>query len=69
MQLFNCLCYLYKAHGKNYSYAWKAYNNKIKDNGSVGVFHETYQIEKGASEAIYVNMPQTGLSKATDIGL
>ncbi|ABY44154.1 DUF4188 domain-containing protein [Bacillus sp. TH22] len=54
------------AHGKNHSYAWKSYNNKIKDNGSVGVFHETYQIEKGASEAIYVNMPKTGLSRATE---
>ncbi|EOO18411.1 hypothetical protein IGA_02430 [Bacillus cereus HuA3-9] len=54
------------AHGENHSYAWKSYNNKIKDNGSVGVFHETYQIEKGASEAIYVNMPKTGLSRATE---
>lgn len=51
---------------KNHSNAWKSYNNKIKDNGSVDGFHETYQIEKGASGAIYVNMPKTGLSRATE---
>ena len=52
------------AHGKNHSIAWKSYNRKIKNNGSVGVFHETYKVEKGASEAIYVNMPKMGLSQA-----
>lgn len=54
------------AKGETHSSAWKAYNNKIKDNGSVGVFHETYKIEKGASEAIYNNMPKIGLSRATE---
>ncbi|MCY9547202.1 DUF4188 domain-containing protein [Lysinibacillus xylanilyticus] len=54
------------AHEKKHSYAWKAYNKKVKDNESVGVFHETYQIGKGSSEAIYVNMPKIGLSIATD---
>ena len=54
------------AHGKTHASAWKAYNQKIKDNGSVGVFHETYQIGKGASEAMYVNMPKSGLAIATE---
>lgn len=54
------------AHGKKHASAWKAYNQKIKDNGSVGVFHETYQIGKGASEAMYVNMPKSGLAIATE---
>ena len=52
------------AHGKNHALAWKSYNRKIKNNGSVGIFHETYKVEKGASEAIYVNMPKMGLSQA-----
>ena len=52
------------AHGNTHSMAWKAYNKKINNNGSVGVFHETYKIEKGASESIYNNMPKIGLSKA-----
>jgi hypothetical protein len=52
------------AHGKTHSIAWKEFNQKINKNGSVGIFHETYKIEKSASEAIYVNMPKFGLSKA-----
>lgn len=52
------------AHGKTHSVAWKSFNQKIKDDGSVGIYHETYIIEKGASEAIYNNMPKFGLSKA-----
>lgn len=52
------------AHGETHALAWKAYNKKINNNGSVGVFHETYKIEKGASEAIYNNMPNMGLAKA-----
>ena len=51
-------------HGNTLSMAWKAYNKKINNNGSVGVFHETYKIEKGASESIYNNMPKIELSKA-----
>jgi len=52
------------AHGKTHSVAWRSFNQKIKDDGSVGIYHETYIIEKGASEAIYNNMPKFGLSKA-----
>ena len=52
------------AQGKTHSVAWKNFNQKIKDDGSVGIYHETYIIEKGASEAIYNNMPKYGLSKA-----
>ncbi|MGE6488594.1 DUF4188 domain-containing protein [Paenisporosarcina sp. NPDC076898] len=53
------------AHGKTHAAAWKSFNQKIKDDGSVGIYHETYIIEKSASEAIYNNMPKFGLSKAT----
>jgi len=52
------------AHGKTHFVAWKAFNKKINNNGSVGIFHETYKIEKNASESIYSNMPKMGLSKA-----
>ena len=52
------------AHRNTHALAWKAYNKKINNNGSVGVFHETYKIDKGASESIYNNMPKIGLSKA-----
>jgi len=32
--------------------------------GSVGIWHETYQVARGAYENIYVNMPPFGLGKA-----
>ncbi len=44
--------------------AWRAFNQAIKDNGSVGIWHETYQVTRGNSEAIYGNMPRFGLAAA-----
>lgn len=52
------------AHQEKHVTAWKAFNQKIKDNGSVGVFHETYQIKQGSFEAVYNHMPTIGLAKA-----
>ena len=37
--------------------AWAAFNRAIGANGDVGIFHETYRIEPGAYENVYVNMP------------
>jgi hypothetical protein len=37
--------------------AWAAFNRAIGANGDVGIFHETYRIEPGAHENVYVNMP------------
>lgn len=36
----------------------------IGDDGSVGIWHETYSIQSGNYENIYVNMPDFGLGKA-----
>lgn len=44
--------------------AWHAFNKRVGTNGDVGIWHETYLIEPGASEAIYVNMPRYGLGRA-----
>jgi hypothetical protein len=44
--------------------AWAAYNRAVAGNGSVGVWHETYQVAAGSYESIYVNMPRWGLPKA-----
>lgn len=43
--------------------AWKAFNTKIKSNGDVGIWHETYKIRAGEYECVYNNMPQRGLGK------
>lgn len=44
--------------------AWMDFNRKVRKTGGVGVWHETYKIEAGASENIYANMPLWGLAKA-----
>lgn len=43
--------------------AWKAFNEKVKSNGDVGIWHETYKVNKGAFECVYNNMPPKGLGK------
>ena len=44
--------------------AWRAFNNAVGTNGSVGIWHETYVASPGTYENIYVNMPPFGLGKA-----
>lgn len=46
--------------------AWQRFNRTIGSDGSVGIFHETYIVERGNYEAIYSNMPPFGLAKATE---
>ena len=44
--------------------AWAAFNRSVGSDGSVGIWHETYRIEPGKSECVYVNMPRFGLAAA-----
>ncbi|MEC1414438.1 DUF4188 domain-containing protein [Bacillus safensis] len=44
--------------------AWKEFNPRARNNDAVGIYHETYQIQAGSYESIYVNMPSYGLSQA-----
>lgn len=44
--------------------AWKAFMKNVGNTGSVGVYHETYQVHKGSYECLYGNMPRFGLAKA-----
>lgn len=43
--------------------AWKDFNLKIKSNGDVGIWHETYKVNAGNYECVYNNMPKYGLGK------
>ena len=45
--------------------AWRDFNRRIRDNGSVGIFHETYRVPAGGVETLYANMPVFGLAAAT----
>ncbi len=46
--------------------AWQRFNREAKSSGAVGIWHETYLVQPGAYEAIYSNMPEFGLAKATE---
>jgi hypothetical protein len=45
--------------------AWRTFNRRVGNDGSVGIFHETYHVLPGNSETMYVNMPLFGLGAAT----
>ena len=44
--------------------AWRAFNQAIGTDGSVGIWHETYAVTPGSYENVYANMPAFGLGKA-----
>lgn len=45
--------------------AWQRFMRDIGSDGSVGIWHETYQIDPASYECIYSNMPAFGLGAAT----
>ena len=45
--------------------AWKRFNQSVGSDGSVGIWHESYEASPGHYEAVYVNMPAFGLAAAT----
>ena len=44
--------------------AWRKFNQRIRDSGDVGIWHETYKVRAGEYEAIYGNVPRIGLANA-----
>jgi hypothetical protein len=50
------------ARDANHLPAWAAFNRSIGKDGTVGVWHETYQVAADRYECVYVNMPKWGLS-------
>lgn len=47
--------------------AWKAFNQRIKSNGDVGIWHETFKVREGEYECIYNNMIRYGLGKVGEL--
>lgn len=47
--------------------AWSGFNRLIGDSGDVGIWHETYQVQPGSVEGVYVNMPTFGLGRALGV--
>lgn len=48
--------------------AWKAFNQAVGADGSVGIWHETYLVRAGEYENLYGNMPRFGLAAAAEHG-
>lgn len=44
--------------------AWRQFNKLIRDNGELGIWHETYMVRSGEYETMYGNMPRFGLAAA-----
>jgi len=44
--------------------AWAAFNKEVRDDGQIGIWHETYMVRNGEYEAIYGNMHRFGLAGA-----
>ncbi|MFO1193578.1 MAG: DUF4188 domain-containing protein [Rhodoferax sp.] len=48
----------------NHLEPWKRFNRAVGADGSVGIWHETYQVQAGQYECVYGNMPPFGLAVA-----
>ncbi|MDN5710314.1 DUF4188 domain-containing protein [Planococcus sp. SIMBA_160] len=46
--------------------AWKKFNQNARGNDAVGIYHETFQVQQGQYESVYVNMPFYGLGKTLE---
>jgi hypothetical protein len=56
------------AHARDAAHlpAWAAFNRSIGSDGTVGIWHETYQVAAGGYECVYANMPRFGLAAAAE---
>ena len=56
-----------KAKDSEHLPAWREYNQAAMKSDAVGIWHETYVIEKSKTENIYVNMPPFGFGKVGNL--
>ena len=48
----------------NHLEPWKRFNRAVGASGSVGIWHETFQVQANQYETVYGNMPRMGLALA-----
>ena len=53
--------------GDPHAAAWRNYWKRVGTSTRTGIWHETYLVRAGEYEAIYGNMPATGLAKASTL--
>lgn len=56
----------YARNGAIHLEAWRNFNKKIASTGAVGFYHETFLVQEGQYECMYVNMPVYGLARASN---
>jgi hypothetical protein len=56
------------AHAKDAPHveSWRKFSRSVGADGSVGIWHETYQINPGQFETVYGNMPKFGLGAVVE---
>jgi hypothetical protein len=52
-----------KAKDSEHLPVWRAFNRVAQKSDAVGIWHETYIVDPGKTENVYVNMPPFGFSK------
>src|ERR1700683_1815715 len=58
------ITYAHDRAGRHFP-AWAAFNRAIGNDGAVGIWHETYLVEPGKRECVYINKTKFGLAAAT----
>jgi len=56
-----------KAKDSEHLPAWRAFNRAASKSKVVGIWHETYVVDKTKTENIYVNMPKFGFGKVGNL--
>jgi hypothetical protein len=56
-----------KAKDAEHLPAWKAFNKMVMKSSAVGIWHETYLIDKYKTENFYNNMPPFGFAKVGEV--
>lgn len=56
-----------KAKDSEHLPAWRSFNKLAMKSEAVGIWHETYVVDKGKTENVYVNMPPFGFGKVGDL--
>lgn len=51
--------------GEAHMPGWTKFNRKVRKSGAVGLWHEAYRVGSGQYEALYADVPVSGLAKAT----
>ena len=57
----------YAKEGGIHLKAWREFNQLSRKTDAVGIYHESYLIEPGQYENVYVNMPPFGLGKVGNL--